>query len=187
MMEVDAATRTSTWAAPVKRGQADRREDAGRADNHTERAGHAGHGRGLFGEAARPLRFALTGGIAGATQLALLALLTRHGWQELPANGVAFLLAAQVNFALSATFTWRDRFDDRALGRRWLTFHGSIAIMAVINMLVFAFARLALPALAASALGIGVAAVGNFVVGDHLVFRRPTSASRTAPEEETAA
>jgi len=147
-----------------------------------------GRARGLLdGDAARPLRFALTGGVAGVTQLALLALLTRHGWLDLPANGVAFLLAAQVNFALSVTFTWRDRRDGRSLGRRWLAFHGAIAGMAVVNMLVFAASRAVAPALVASLLGIGVAAVGNFVVGDRLVFRGQASARRAAPTSKRCA
>lgn len=135
------------------------------------------------GDVARPLRFAITGGIAGVVQLALLALLTHAGWAELPANALAFLLAAQLNFALSSAFTWRDRRADRALGRRWLAFHGSIAAMAVVNMLVFALARAALPTLLASALGIAAAACGNFMLGDRLVFRRATPAQRTRREE----
>jgi len=148
------------------------------------RANKGGRARSLMGgDAARPLRFALTGGVAGVTQLTLLALLTRHGWPELAANGVAFLLAAQVNFALSVTFTWRDRVDSRSLGRRWLAFHGAIAGMAVVNMLVLAASRAVVSALVASLLGIGVAAIGNFVVGDRLVFRghAPASARRGGP------
>src|SRR5689334_103210 len=82
------------------------------------------------------------------------ALLSGRGWPAAPANAVAFLLAAQVNFALSATFTWRDRQGASPLWRRWLVFHGSIATMAVVNQLVFLAARTALPALAAAAAGI---------------------------------
>ena len=138
----------------------------------TARWGRDERGRNvLSGDGARPLRFALTGGIAGLVQLTLLALLTRHGWPTLPANCLAFLLAAQLNFALSSAFTWRDRVAGRSVGRLWLGFHASIAGMAVVNMLVFAAARAVVPTLAASLLGIGVAAVGNFVVGDRLVFR----------------
>ncbi len=144
----------------------------------------------LFGEALRLLRFALTGGSAGLTQLALLALLEHHGWPDLLANAMAFLLAAQLNFALSSTFTWPDRSAGHGVGRRWLAFHGSIASMAMVNMLVFVLARAVLPTLptlAASALGIGVAAIGTFIVGDRLVFRRPTPAVRMASEREAAA
>jgi len=183
-MAMDATARTNIWAATVERGRVERREDDRRADGHARRGDRE---RGLFDEAARPLRFALTGGIAGVVQLALLALLTRHGWPALAANGVAFLLAAQVNFVLSVTFTWRDRSDGRGPWRRWLAFHGSIASMAVVNMLAFAVARAALPALTASALGIGVAAIGNFIVGDRLVFRRNALIERTAHEEQRTA
>ncbi len=124
----------------------------------------------LLSDAARPLRFAFTGGSSAIVQLVLLALLTRHGWDELLANVVAFAVGAQANFALSYTFTWRGRSGRRALWRRWLMFHGSIAGTGLLNILIFAAARHVLPALVASALGIGVASIGNFVVGDRLVF-----------------
>jgi putative flippase GtrA len=126
----------------------------------------------LFSRNARPARFVITGGLAGLTQLALLKILIDHGWNGLIANAVAFLLAAQLNFALSSLFTWRDRFQGQAIGRRWLVFHASIATMAVVNMAVFAATRTVLPDLVASALGICAAAVGNFFIGDRLVFRR---------------
>jgi putative flippase GtrA len=116
-----------------------------------------------------------TGGTAGAVQLVLLALMMRHGWDALLANAVAFLVAAQVNFALSVTLTWRDRQTDggrvRATARRWMLFHGSIALMALVNMLTFAVARSVLPAPAASFVGIAAGAAGNYLLGDRIVFR----------------
>jgi putative flippase GtrA len=141
----------------------------------------------LHAGAARPLRFALTGGLAGLVQLTLLALLTRHGWPSLTANLVAFLLAAQVNFAVSMTFTWRDRRHGQRIWRRWLLFHGAIAGMAALNMLIFALARMAMPDLAASALGILAGAVGNFLAGDRLVFRVLGSGEPDVLAEEPAA
>src|ERR671936_712332 len=134
----------------------------------------------LRSRAARPLRFALTGGLAGLLQLGLLALLVGRGWPSAPANAVAFLLPAQLNFALSSLFTWRDRWRTAPLWRRWLAFHGAIAAMALVNQSVFLAARTVLPALVASAAGIAVAAVGNYLLGDRLVFgvhghqRRPS-------------
>ncbi len=125
----------------------------------------------LLTTAARPLRFAATGLTAGLAQLGLLALLTDLGWPDLAADVVAFVLAAQVNFALSARFTWRYRPDARPLWRRWLAFHGAIVGMALVNLAVFALARTALPTVAASAAGIAAAATGNFVLGDRVVFR----------------
>jgi len=174
-MALDAAARTNAWTG-ARGGRSGRMGDGMQERVHADRGARVS--AMVFGDAARPLRFALTGGAAAVVQLILLALLTRHGWPELAANGVAFLFAAQLNFALSVTFTWRDRLAAHGLRRRWLAFHGAIAGMAVVNMLVFAAARTAVPVLAASALGIGVAAIGNFVVGDRLVFRRHTTAWR---------
>ena len=175
---MDTSAQTDTGIA-IRGNQSGRVGSGVQARGRVDKGGRAWSLVG--GDAARPLRFALTGGVAGVTQLGLLALLTRHGWPDLAANGVAFLFAAQVNFALSATFTWRDRLDGRPLGRRWLAFHGAIAGMAVVNMLVFAASRTVGPTLVASVLGIGVAAAGNFVVGDRLVFRGHTSTRQAAP------
>jgi glycosyltransferase involved in cell wall biosynthesis/putative flippase GtrA len=106
------------------------------------------------------------------------------------ANTVAFLLAAQVNFALSIVFTWRDRpgtSESRgALLRHWLRFHGSIVRTVLLNQGILAVARTTLPTLLASGLGIGVTSVANFVLGDRLVFRREIQNSRSNkfPEEK---
>jgi putative flippase GtrA len=55
--------------------------------------------------------------------------------------------------------------------RRWFAFHCSIASMALVNMVAFAVARIVLPNVAAVAAGICVAAIGNFFIGDRLIFR----------------
>ena len=122
---------------------------------------------------ARPLRFAGTGVTAGGLQLILLAVLTAHGWDALRGNLVAFLIAAQFNFAVSSLVTWRDR-PSGSLLRRWMLFHVSIAVMAGLNMAVFAVAHDLVPTLVASALGIAAGACGNYVAGDRLVFRART-------------
>jgi putative flippase GtrA len=116
------------------------------------------------------LRFGMIGSLAGLTQLALLLSFQRVGWHALVANATAFVLAAQLNFILSHVFTWRDRPSHRSLARRWLAFHGSIASMALVNMAVFAVASTAVPTLAAAASGILAAAIGNYLIGDRLVF-----------------
>ncbi len=159
------------------------------------RAAPAGKSRRLYargllsGRARRLCRFAITGGLAGAIQLALLLAFTRAGWPGLPANLAAFVLSAQLNFIMSGLFTWRDRLTALPWPRRWLFFHCSIASMAVLNMLVFALARLLLPDLAASALGIATAATGNFLLGDRVVFRarRQTQPAAAAADQEPAA
>jgi putative flippase GtrA len=132
-----------------------------------------------------------TGGVAGAFQLASLAVLTRHGWEATAANALAFLAAAQVNFALSLAFTWRDRHPEGtrsgSVARRWLLFHGSIAAMALLNMLVFTLARAFVPALVASALGILAGAAGNYLAGDRIVFRGAGPDDSTSIERSHAA
>ncbi len=134
--------------------------------------------RGLLDSTVtRPLRFVGTGVAAGGLQITLLAFLTARGLNSLPANAVAFLVAAQFNFLMSNVVTWRDRQLTGSLRRRWLLFHASIAIMALLNMLVFVTVRDLVPALAASALGIATGACGNYVAGDRLVFRQPSTAT----------
>jgi putative flippase GtrA len=119
-------------------------------------------------------------------QLLLLASLLRHGWNATLANGVAFLLAAQLNFALSVTITWRDRAGSGSLQRRWLLFHASIAVMALVNMLTFTAARSFLPTLAASVAGIAAGALGNFLAGDRIIFRGSAESTST-PKKGTFA
>ncbi|WP_038038421.1 GtrA family protein [Thermorudis peleae] len=119
----------------------------------------------------RLLRFAIVGGVAGSVQLGLLAGLTRAGLHPFLADLVAFLSAAQINFALSQWFTWRDRrLTGSGLVARWLAFHTMIAGTACLNFLVFWAADRVLPHLVAAALGIAVAALVNFLGGDRLVF-----------------
>lgn len=125
---------------------------------------------------ARPLRFAAVGGVCGLLQIAFLVVLKAMGLAAIPANVGAYLLSAQLNFLLSNRVIWHDRWSSRATGRdltrRWLAFHGSIAGTFLLSQGVFIAARLALPDVLASALGIGVSAAANFVIQDRLTFRR---------------
>ncbi len=128
-----------------------------------------------WSRAARPLRFALTGGIAALVQLGILDALTDARWTPILADAVALLLSTQVNFVLSYRYTWRDRRPragaPRAVLGRWATYQGSTAGTALLNIGIFVVARADLHMLAASALGTAVAAVVNFIAGDRLVFR----------------
>ncbi len=142
----------------------------------------------LFSPAGRPVRFAITGGLAALLQLTLLTLLTGQGWTPDLANIVAFLLAAQFNFAASSVFTWRDRLSAGpavSLPRRWLAFHGSIAGMAVVNLLTYTAARHVLPVVDASIVGIAAAALGNFFLSDRLVFRPRRDCTTTTTSAPT--
>jgi dolichol-phosphate mannosyltransferase len=138
----------------------------------------------LLSDAARPLRFACIGGLAGLIQLLLLSLFTRLGWQEVLANAIAYILSAQANFVLSTFFTWHDRQSDalaahakKTMLKRWLTFHSSIIGTGLLNMLVFVIGRTMLPSLLASALGIACAAIANFFLFNRFVFRKSIASS----------
>jgi|SRR5579872_1741337 len=136
----------------------------------------------------RLLRFAAAGLTCAAFQLALLTSLTGVGWNPLAANAVALLISAQLNFLLGSSFTWPDRDPGAALLRRWLLFHLSIAGTAAVNMGIFSIARSAIPTLPAAALGVGAAAVCNYLLGDRLVFRRsPLANDTTVPGRAEAA
>lgn len=146
----------------------------GRQTPHTSRSGSLL--RALLSRAARPLRFGLVGGACAGVQLAALVLLLRLGMDSLAANVLAYLLSAQLNFALSNRFIWGDRWScltsSRDLGQRWLSFHLSIAGTFLLSQAVFVVARELMAPVVASALGIGISAVANFVIQDRLTFRR---------------
>lgn len=119
----------------------------------------------------RAARFALTGLLCAALQLALVAAFEAARLPGLIANAGAFFLAAQLNFVLSSRFTWGDRVRNGPLVWRWVAFLGAISGTAVLNMAVFAAARGVVGELQAAALGIAASALVNFVVGDRAIFR----------------
>lgn len=138
----------------------------------------------LRSEKARPFRFILTGGTGAAVQLGCLRSLTFLGWSPFLGDVVAFLVAAQINFLLSYLFTWGDRRRESGIGlaRCWSTFHVSIAGTFVLNMVVFTASSRILPTMLAAALGILVASIGNFFLGDRLVFGSQSSVEAVADE-----
>lgn len=120
---------------------------------------------------ARLLRFVCVGVGVTVAQLGLLLALAPLALAPLVANILALLLAAQLNFALSSAFTWGDRPSHGwRFARRWLRFMASIAGTLLVNLAIFAVARLLLPTLLASALGSGLTGSLNFVLGDRFVF-----------------
>ena len=119
--------------------------------------------------------------IAGGVQLSLLAALLAGGLRPFPANALAFLSAAQLNFALSQLITWGDRrFRGTPVGR-WFRFMAGIGSTAAMNLVVFAAAHTMVGPLPAAAIGIGVAAAGNYLIGDFAVFRDARQPQRRTP------
>ena len=63
---------------------------------------------------SRVVRFIISGGLATAANLVLLALFIRvFGFWYLPSSAAAFLLAFAVSFTLQKFWTFRDRTTDR--------------------------------------------------------------------------
>lgn len=135
----------------------------------------------LQSERARLLRFIICGGTASVIQLGFLHFFLGWGWIALPADALSIFLGAQVNFLLSSTITWRDRRDGACWWRRWVGFHCAIAGTATLNLAVFTVASVVMPHLIAAALGIGVAAVCNYLAGDRLIFRSARSKDLAKP------
>jgi putative flippase GtrA len=136
----------------------------------------------LFSGRARPLRFALVGAGCGLLQLLLLVALKLAGLPGVPANVGAYLLSAQVNFVLSNRFIWHDRRASGPVGQhlaqRWLRFHASILGTFLLSQAVFILCRFLLADVVASALGIAVSGVGNFLIQDLVTFRPPLDQRR---------
>ncbi len=129
----------------------------------------------------RPLRFALVGGLCAVTQAAIAGGLSRWGWPAWSANLAAFLICTQVNFALSARFTWQDRVARgvAARFRQWTRFMGSIAGTALVNQTLFLCLVPWLPVVLASAAATGCVAVVNYLLANSFVFRHfSTGAAR---------
>jgi putative flippase GtrA len=85
----------------------------------------------------RILRFAAVGITCYLIQLGLVHLL--HGVMSLyPADVLAFLVSAQVNFMLSQLFTWGDRQDAESLLLRFIKFNANAIVSAtIVNATVF--------------------------------------------------
>lgn len=122
-------------------------------------------------------RFLLSGGTAALVNLLMLhGLVTlagmRGGWREDLANLLALELSALVQFTLCRHWVWRNA-SQASLWRELLTFHGAIALTATGRTLLFSVLRLAgLHYLPNAVLGIGLAAVANFLLYEKVVFRK---------------
>jgi len=124
-------------------------------------------------------RFAFVGLVVTALHLAMFSLLSQVTVAEL-ANVVAFVLATQVNFAVSYYWTWSSRRlpgqeKVRAIVHRALVFNGTAALGFGLNAAVFSMAYrvVGVPSLASALIATVGSAAASFVLSSRLVFRRP--------------
>jgi putative flippase GtrA len=139
----------------------------------------------FFGDPAKLVRFAITGGLAAVVQLGVLRVLTADHWEALLSNGIGMAVAAQVNFTLSSMFTWRDRWVREGWRKRWSMYQLTILVSAIVNMLVFILARLVIEQMFAAIIGILAAATLNFAAGDRLIFRLKQAVASLEHEHAT--
>lgn len=120
-------------------------------------------------------RFLLSGGTTAVANLLLLfGLVTilgmRGGWREDVANLLALELSALFQFALCRQWVWKET-SQAPLWRDLLAFHGAIVLTLTGRALLFSALRQAgLHYLPNSVLGIGLAAVANYLLYDKVVF-----------------
>lgn len=138
----------------------------------------------LLERVPRPLRFAAVGGACAVLQLLALAALARLGVELHAADALAFVLCAQVNFALNSAITWRDRrASARAVAGRLAGYNALALGSLAVNQVVFALALPATHYLIASALGLLAGALLNYTGCGRVIFRR--AASHDYPERST--
>lgn len=134
----------------------------------------------------RIARFATAAALCTVLQLAVLAGLVHLGVGRVLANGLGFGVSAQLNFVLSARWTWRDRAPrgparagarPRARTARWAMFNATAVAALAANEAAFTLlARSGVPLIAASLCGVACGAVVAFTVNNLVTFRGGTAA-----------
>ncbi len=132
----------------------------------------------------RQLLFLCVGATCFLTQYAALTAMAAAGTYRPLANALGFAISAQLNFALSARLTWRDRptAAARTLWARWASYNGTALISLAVNTAVFTAAYHRIGNLPAAALGVLCGMCVTYLVCDMLIFRdrsTPQVASRS--------
>jgi putative flippase GtrA len=129
--------------------------------------------RTLLRRGRRQLLFLCVGATCFLVQYTALTAMAAAGTYRPVANALGFVISAQLNFALSARLTWRDRplTAARALWARWASYNGIALISLAVNTAVFAVAFHRLGNLPAAALGVLAGMCVTYLVCDVLIFR----------------
>lgn len=148
-----------------------------------------GHGSRTEGPprtlAPRVLRFAAVGITCYLIQLGLVHAL--HGVISLYiADIAAFLVSAQLNFALSQVFTWGDRQDNERLPLRYIKFNANalISVTLVNGTAFWLLVQAGLPFWAAMLMANVLSALWTFVVNHFFVFKTTALKHHCAHERE---
>ena len=120
----------------------------------------------------RVVRFAIVGIACFLVQLGLLYLLDRVLHLYI-AELFAFLLSAQLNFALSQVFTWGDRQHTEQLRMRWIKFNASalLSVTAINATSFWLLVQAGLPYWAAMLIANVASTMWTFVMNHFVVFK----------------
>jgi putative flippase GtrA len=140
--------------------------------------------KNLLRPGKRQLLFLCVGATCFLTQYAALTAMAAAGTYRPLANALGFAISAQLNFALSARLTWRDRptAAARTLWARWASYNGTALISLAVNTAVFSAAYHRIGDLPAAALGVLCGMCVTYLVCDMVIFRdrsTPQTASRS--------
>lgn len=112
--------------------------------------------------------FVAVGTLCLLIQLLFLSIL-EHYTHPTIANGIGFLISAQLNFILSYYVTWHDsaRKKGRYLAATWVNFNLVVVFSACINAVAFSLVRYMLTGLNAPAIAIGL--MGDFIITPNII------------------
>jgi putative flippase GtrA len=128
----------------------------------------------------RVFRFALVGAFCFAVQYSIMILLAGFGVDLSLGNAVGFVVSAQVNFLLSAVFTWGGAV--RVSWLRWASYNSTALLGLAVNTTVFGVAHGVLGPLLGAAVGVGAGAAFTYLVCNFLIFRQGRQASAVEVE-----
>jgi putative flippase GtrA len=130
--------------------------------------------RRLFAFHRRKGKFVIVGLVCFTVQFALLIIFARLGVAEPVANAIAFMLSAQLNFLMSARFTWADRGG--RLRIRLAGYNATALLSLVANTAVFTAVLARTGTAVAAGLGVVSGMCVTYLVCDLLIFRRGRTA-----------
>lgn len=123
----------------------------------------------------RILRFGIVGTLCLLIQILILFIL-EHLIPPVFANGIGFIISAQLNFILSYHFTWRDsaRKNGFRLAATWLQFNLVVLLSACINGAAFFLIRYTLiESNTVAAIGATAVSTACTFLINHLVVLKP--------------
>lgn len=116
------------------------------------------------------LRFVAVGAVASGFQLLVFSIFVALRVPPLIANALGFVLSTQINFLLSASFTWRHRRAPGTLRRRWLKFNSVAFVGLLLNTAAFALMHLWLQPFLAAAVAIATSTGLSYLLNRRVVF-----------------